>query len=225
MKAIKINNEIKAYNQLPKTWKNHMNFRMADETLQKQEGFFDVVNPEFNTETQRLGEIYWDESNQVFTYPVEAIPQSELDERKQRELDMMDRQFDNEAAKRLLRKVAEPILADEANLAEQDIEDAKMLYPVWRGTGIDYEVEDKVRHEEQLYKVIQPHTSQSDWSPDVAVSLFTKFRPAGAVEPWVQPESTNPYMQGEKVTHNSKTWISDVDNNVWEPGVYGWSEL
>ena len=38
------------------------------------------------------------------------------------------------------------------------------------------------------------------------------------------PDSTNPYMQGDKVTHNGKTWISDIDGNVWEPGVYGWSE-
>ena len=38
---------------------------------------------------------------------------------------------------------------------------------------------------------------------------------------WEQPESTNPYMKGDKVKHNDKTWVSDIDNNVWEPGVYG----
>lgn len=32
------------------------------------------------------------------------------------------------------------------------------------------------------------------------------------------------YMAGDKVTHNDKHWVSDVDNNVWEPSVYGWSE-
>ena len=42
---------------------------------------------------------------------------------------------------------------------------------------------------------------------------------------WEQPDSTNPYSKGDKVTHNGKTWVSDVDNNVWEPGVYGWSEV
>ena len=41
---------------------------------------------------------------------------------------------------------------------------------------------------------------------------------------WEQPDSTNPYMKGDKVTHGGKTWVSDIDNNVWEPGVYGWSE-
>lgn len=42
---------------------------------------------------------------------------------------------------------------------------------------------------------------------------------------WEQPESTNPYMAGDKVTHGGKTWVSTVDDNVWEPGVYGWEEV
>ena len=48
---------------------------------------------------------------------------------------------------------------------------------------------------------------------------------ADVVTGWIQPNSTNPYMKGDKVTHNGKTWVSDVDNNVWEPSVYGWSEV
>lgn len=45
------------------------------------------------------------------------------------------------------------------------------------------------------------------------------------VPAWVQPDSTNAYMKGDKVEHNGKTWESDIDNNVWEPSVYGWSEV
>lgn len=44
------------------------------------------------------------------------------------------------------------------------------------------------------------------------------------VAEWVQPDSTNPYMMGDRVLHNGSTWESTVDNNVWEPGVYGWAE-
>lgn len=40
-----------------------------------------------------------------------------------------------------------------------------------------------------------------------------------------QPESTNPYSKGDKVTHNGKTWRSTIAGNVWEPGVYGWEEI
>lgn len=39
------------------------------------------------------------------------------------------------------------------------------------------------------------------------------------------PDSTNPYMTGDKVTHNGSTWVSTCDNNVWEPGVYGWETV
>lgn len=35
----------------------------------------------------------------------------------------------------------------------------------------------------------------------------------------------NAYEQGAKVSHNGKKWTSDVANNVWEPGVYGWTEV
>ena len=45
------------------------------------------------------------------------------------------------------------------------------------------------------------------------------------VPEWEQPDSTNPYAKGDKVTHNGKTWVSDIDGNVWEPGVYGWTEV
>ena len=56
----------------------------------------------------------------------------------------------------------------------------------------------------------------------LACLLYTSTSDTGAPLPWEQPESTNPYMKGDKVTHAGKTWVSTIDNNVWEPGVYGW---
>ena len=101
-----------------------------------------------------------------------------------------------------------------------------VLYPAWR-SGVDYSVGIRVLYNGTLYKVLTAHTSQDDWTPDVAPSLFAKVLiPDEAVAPeWEQPDSTNPYSAGDKVTHNGKTWVSDIDNNVWEPGVYGWTEL
>ncbi|MBP5725286.1 MAG: hypothetical protein J6X18_17135, partial [Bacteroidales bacterium] len=76
----------------------------------------------------------------------------------------------------------------------------------------------------KLYKVIQQHTVQDDWTPDVSASLFTEV----SIEEWpdwIQPTGAqDAYMTGDKVTHNDKHWVSDVDNNVWEPSVYGWTE-
>ena len=100
------------------------------------------------------------------------------------------------------------------------------IYPVWKELT-SYISGERVRYNDTLYKVLQDHTSQAEWTPDVASALFTKVLiPDPEVIPeWIQPDSTNPYQTGDKVTHNGTTWISTVDNNVWEPGVYGWDEV
>ena len=100
------------------------------------------------------------------------------------------------------------------------------FYPEWT-TDTDYAAGFKVQRGGTLYRCLTAHTSQDDWTPDVSPSLFAKILiPDPTVIPeWEQPDSTNPYMTGDKVMHNGKTWESDIDNNVWEPGVYGWSEV
>ena len=100
------------------------------------------------------------------------------------------------------------------------------LHPVWK-EEISYVAGERVLFDDVLYKVLQNHTSQKGWEPNVAVSLFAKvlIPDENIIPEWEQPESTNPYMIGDKVTHNGKTWVSTVDGNVWEPGVYGWEEF
>ena len=89
-----------------------------------------------------------------------------------------------------------------------------------------YEIGARVRYENVLYKCLQSHTSQSTWVPTDAPSLWAQvlIPDPEVISEWIQPDSTNPYMKDDKVTHNDKTWISIIDNNVWEPGVYGWEE-
>lgn len=100
------------------------------------------------------------------------------------------------------------------------------LFPKWKANTM-YTIGDRVRYEGVLYRCLSTHLSQIDWIPSDAVSLWARVLiPDPEVIPdWVQPESTNPYMKGDKVRHNGKVWVSDIDNNVWEPSVYGWSEL
>lgn len=100
------------------------------------------------------------------------------------------------------------------------------LYPVWK-VGINYTVGDRVLYEEVLYKVLQTHTSQETWTPINAPSLFAKvlIPDEDIIPEWEQPDSTNPYMIGDKVMYNGKTYVSIVDNNVWAPDVYGWEEV
>ena len=119
------------------------------------------------------------------------------------------------------------IEANSRQATDEEAVNAPYIFPAWDGNGVNYETGDRVQYGGAAYKVLQAHTSQEAWTPEAAVSLFAKILiPDPEVIPdWVQPESTNPYMRGDKVKHNGKTWISDVDNNVWEPGVYGWSEV
>lgn len=99
------------------------------------------------------------------------------------------------------------------------------FYPEWT-TDTDYATGFKVQYGGKLYKCLTAHASQADWTPDAAPSLWAKvlIPDPDVIPEWEQPDSTNPYMTGDKVTHNSKTWVSDIDNNVWTPGVYGWTE-
>lgn len=103
---------------------------------------------------------------------------------------------------------------------------ATAVYPAW-AAGVAYIVNDRVLYEGVLYKVLQNHLSQTGWEPTVAPALFAKvlIPDLSVIPEWEQPDSTNPYMTGDKVTHNGKTWISTVDYNSWEPGVYGWDEV
>lgn len=99
------------------------------------------------------------------------------------------------------------------------------LFPAW-AADTAYAVGDRVQYNGVLYKVLQDHTSQAGWTPDAAPSLFAKvlIPDTDVIPEWEQPDSTNPYSAGDKVTHNGKTWVSNIDGNVWEPGVYGWNE-
>lgn len=110
--------------------------------------------------------------------------------------------------------------------ADEQALKASALYPKWK-VGTDYQKDERVLYNDILYKVLTGHTSQADWTPDAAPSLFAKvlIPDKNVIPEWEQPESTNPYGKGDKVTHNGKTWQSTIDSNVWEPGVYGWEEI
>ena len=79
----------------------------------------------------------------------------------------------------------------------------------------------------KLYKCVQAHTSQADWTPDKTASLWTPVSdPAEEWPEWSQPVGAHDaYSKDAKVSHNGKHWTSTVDSNVWEPGVYGWTEV
>ena len=120
--------------------------------------------------------------------------------------------------RRLIEQAAQS-LDDETALQGMEI------FPKWE-PGKEYKVDVRVRDDEQLWRCLQAHTSQIGWEPGAAPSLWAKvlIPDPEQIYDWVQPDSTNPYSRGDKVRHNGKIWVSDIDGNVWEPGVYGWTE-
>lgn len=115
-----------------------------------------------------------------------------------------------------------------ATLPDKNAVDAVALFQEWR-VGENYAADYRLRHKDKLYRVIQPHTSQAGWEPDKTPALFTEIPKPGEIPVWKQPTGVqDAYMTGDKVhypTADDLVWVSDVDNNVWAPGVYGWSEL
>ena len=103
------------------------------------------------------------------------------------------------------------------------------IFPIWSANSVKYKTGDRVSYENVLYKVLQDHISQESWKPDVSPSLFAKILTSTDNTPklWVQPDSTNAYKKGDRVTYNGKIYESLIDNNVWSPEGYpaGWKEI
>ena len=78
-------------------------------------------------------------------------------------------------------------------------------------------------HEGVQYEAITEHMTLPGWEPDNTPTLWKEV--SVGISEWVQPLSTNPYMLGDKVTHNGFTWESTINNNVWAPGIYGWVKI
>lgn len=98
------------------------------------------------------------------------------------------------------------------------------LFPMWKSEKA-YVVNDRVQYSSKLYKCIQAHTSQDDWTPDATPALWVVVSIEEWPE-WIQPTGAHDaYAKGAKVTHNGKHWINTLDANSYEPGVYGWEEL
>lgn len=129
---------------------------------------------------------------------------------------------------RLLRRKIEEMAAASIETDEEAVEYTD-LFPAWDGSGVSYEAGDRIRFQGVLYKVLQSHTSFSGWTPGNAPSLYAKvLNPDPEVIPvWVQPDSTNAYMTGDKVHYpgySDPVYESLIDHNVWSPEGYpqGW---
>ena len=112
------------------------------------------------------------------------------------------------------------------SLTDADALEAIDLFGSWQADKA-YVVDDKVKYEGNLYKCLQVHTSQASWTPTAAASLWAKvlIPDENVIPEWEQPNSTNPYMKGDKVMFEGQVYESEIDNNIWSPAAYpaGWT--
>lgn len=104
-------------------------------------------------------------------------------------------------------------------------DDVAVLFRPWCA-GAEVYAGDRRHYEGKVYRCIQPHTTQPDWTPDVTPALWTPCAAPGEEWPeWRQPlGAEDAYHKGDKVSCDGLHWISDIDNNVWRPGAYGWTQ-
>lgn len=128
----------------------------------------------------------------------------------------------------LARKLRPYIEKAAMSLSEEDALEAVQLFPNWRPDAA-YLADDKVQYEGILYKCLQSHAAQESWTPVAAPSLWAKvlIPDPNVIPEWEQPDSTNPYMIGDKVTFEGATYESTIDNNIWSPSAYpaGWKQI
>ena len=200
-------------NYLTENGKLIFNFNTNIEVM-LENGFKEVINvvPSYDANTQVVTRDSYTEEDTTITvnYVVTAKPLTK------------EEQLENQ------RNLALTFFAE--TLSDAQALQVPMLFDEFDGNGVAYEVGKRILFEGVLYKVIQAHTSQAGWTPIAAPSLFAKVINEtidGSIPEFEQPNSTNPYMKGDRVIFNGKVYESLIDNNVYSPEAYpaGWKEI
>lgn len=124
-------------------------------------------------------------------------------------------------------KLREMLHKASASLPDEDALEAVELFPLWVAS-VAYEVDQRIRYEDKLYRCVQAHTSQNGWEPPTVPALWTEVAKPGEIPVWKQPTGAqDAYMTGDKVhypTADDPVYRSTIDNNVWSPEAYpaGW---
>ena len=132
----------------------------------------------------------------------------------------------------LLRQIIQSAIKYARQIADDaEALNVKFLYKEFdKQIGRTLDVGEYIQYNDKLYKVLQAHTVQEQWTPEAAPSLFAEVLvdPTGqTILEWKQPDSTNPYMKGDKVKYEGVIYESLINNNVWSPAAYpaGWKQI
>ena len=153
-------------------------------------------------------------------------PHLRFDEDKYNDiLKEQERQEQIAKGEQLKQELQERVILDYAS--DEDAYTMRYLYPEWLGNGLTYKTNDRLMYNDKFYKVLQDHTSQSDWTPDTASSLYVEIAdPSNEYPEFKQPAGAHDaYAKGSKITFEGKHYISLIDANVYSPTAYpaGWS--
>lgn len=198
-------------------------YHTLDNTIHESDGFYDIIIPSYNSSTQKLGNLYF--NNNHFTYTVVDKTDAEI----QAEIIAT-----SEANKQELiqQKLEENVVSEAQQSDDTNALDNQDLFPMWQ-VDFDYTIDYKCQafndaNELKLYKCVQSHTSQSDWQPKDVPALFTVVAYPNEIPVFVQPTgSQDAYQTGDQVYYpdeNGSIYESLIDANVWSPTVYpqGW---
>lgn len=200
-------------NYLTENGKMILNFNTNTEVM-LENGFKEIINvvPSYDANTQVVTmDSYTEEATTItVNYVVTAKPLTK------------EEQLENQ------RNLALTFFAE--TLSDAQALQVPMLFDEFDGNGVAYKVGKRIIYNGVLYKVVQAHTSQAEWTPTAAPSLFAKVineTVDGSIPEFEQPDSTNPYMKGDRVIFNGKVYESLIDNNVYSPEAYpaGWKEI
>lgn len=162
----------------------------------------------------------WDEYETVQRY--HAYTAEELEARQGETVEKQAEELRTSQVPAALSLLLAPVAAA---LTDTQALQVSAFFPDWVEGGV-YKLGTVARYGNALYRALQDSTGQKAQEPNVAVSLWKRIDAPdkNGVYPWSQPlGATDAYKKGDVVTHDGGTWVSTVDGNVWEPGVYGWS--
>ena len=119
-------------------------------------------------------------------------------------------------------------MAEKGDIDEATASENISFFLEWK-TGVNYKANTLLKYEGLLYRVLQEHTSQADWTPDKTPSLYKvlSISENGILE-WSRPiSSVDAYMTGDECMFNGVHKRSTIDNNVWSPDEYpeGWEDV
>ena len=212
-------NTNQAYKSIPDSFKTTLSGYKELTDQHYEDGFRDLVVPEL-LENEKLTDWYYDKSEDKCFYNKETLSPEEVVEKLTIESKLKRQDLIQQKLETQVLDTAQSVKDDEA-LEQKD------LYPFWSDESVSYDIDFKVLdftsdNELALYKVVQGHTSQSDWQPRNTPALFTRIQ-LDEVLDWVQPSGAHDaYQVGDQVIYPSgsaQVWESKVNANVFAPGV------